>query len=82
MGRAKHFGETRYMTEVSPPSYCQMLWCGRLPVLDYAGGIIISRQRTDREMPGEVEKEFRRVLTAHGLDYDKTCPSNNDHCPY
>ena len=59
-----------------------MLWYGRLPVLDYAGGIIISRQRTDREMPGEVVEQFRKVLSDHGLDYDKTCPSNNDHCPY
>ena len=51
-------------------------------MLDYAGGIIISRKRTDKEMPGEVVEEFRKVLSAHGLDYDKTCPSNNDHCPY
>ena len=27
------------------PDYALMLWCGRLPVLDYSGGIVISRQR-------------------------------------
>jgi len=64
------------------PDYALMLWCGRLPVLEYAGGIIISRKRTDKEMPSEVVRTFRDVLQSHGLDYDKTCPSNNDHCPF
>ena len=27
------------------PDYALMLWCGRLPVLDYAGGIVISKHR-------------------------------------
>ena len=29
------------------PDYALMLWCGRLPVLNYAGGIVISRHRYD-----------------------------------
>ena len=28
--------------------------CGRLPVLDYAGGIVISRHRTAKDMPAKV----------------------------
>jgi len=63
------------------PDYALMLWCGRLPVLDYAGGIVISRHRSDEEMPKSVQTEFRRVLKTHGLDWDKMCPSNNNHCP-
>ena len=43
------------------------------------GRLLINAQSV---MPGEVVEEFRKVLSAHGLDYDKTCPSNNDHCPY
>jgi len=64
------------------PDYALMLWCGRLPVLDYAGGIVISKHRTDKNMPRDVEKEFRKVLKSHGLDWDKMCPSDNDHCPF
>jgi len=64
------------------PDYALMLWCGRLPVLDYAGGIVISRQKNDKEMPESVLKEFKKVLSKHGLDWEKMCPSNNDHCPY
>ena len=59
-----------------------MLWCGRLPVLDYAGGILISRKRTDKEMPESVTQEFKAVLVKHGMDWEKTCPSNNDHCSF
>lgn len=64
------------------PDYALMLWCGRLPVLDYAGGIVISRQKTDKEMPKSVLTEFQNVLSKYGLDWDKMCPSNNDHCPF
>jgi hypothetical protein len=63
------------------PDYALMLWCGRLPVLDYAGGIVISRHRDDSGMPAEVVQEFRDVLKKHDIDWDKTCPSNNNHCP-
>ena len=28
--------------------------CGRLPVLDYAGGIVISRHRTAKDLPHQV----------------------------
>ena len=81
-----------------------MLWCGRLPILEYGGGILISREvlkkfasshcfqnvtaetllnrkKNDKEMPQEVQVEFRRRLKEFGLDWDDLCPSNNDHCP-
>lgn len=64
------------------PDYALMLWCGRLPVLDYAGGIVISRLKDDTKMPPEVLAEFKRVLSSHGLSWEKMCPSNNNHCPY
>ena len=41
------------------PDYALMLWCGRLPVLNYAGGIVISRRRTSAGMPDSVTREFK-----------------------
>jgi len=63
------------------PDYALMLWCGRLPVLDYAGGIVISKHRNANNMPQAVEDEFRRVMLSHNIRWEDTCPSNNDHCP-
>jgi len=64
------------------PDYALMLWCGRLPVLDYGGGIIISRKRNSKDIPKEVVSEFKKVLKKHGLEWDNLCPSNNDDCPF
>ena len=36
------------------------LRCGRLPVLDYAGGIVISRHRTAKDMPAEVASHIQQ----------------------
>ena len=33
------------LVSMPSPDYALMLWCGRLPVLDYAGGIVISKHR-------------------------------------
>lgn len=62
--------------------YLLMLWCGRLPVLDYNGGIVLSRKRSDKEMPETVKNELRRVAKKFGLDYDSFCPSDNTECPF
>jgi len=63
------------------PDYAFMMWCGRLPVLDYAGGIVISRHRTAKDLPEQVLAEFQGVAQKFGIDWTKMCPSNNDHCP-
>jgi len=57
------------------------MWCGRLPVLDYAGGIVISRHRSAEDMPAEVEAEFKAAAAKFGLEWSNLCPSNNKHCP-
>lgn len=62
--------------------YLFMLWCGKLPVLDYNGGIVLSRHRTEKNIPSKVVEEFRQVAANYGLNYDDLCPSNNDHCPF
>ena len=58
-----------------------MLWCGRLPILDYNGGIVLSRHPSDKDMPKETLEEFKRVSAKYGLDFDDWCPSDNRHCP-
>jgi len=63
--------------------YLFMLWCGRLPVLEYNGGIVLSRNRNEHDMPKEVQQEFRQLAAKFGIDYDKDlCINNNDKCPF
>jgi len=58
-----------------------MLWCGKLPILNYNGGIVLSRERTGIKMPENTRKEFRKVAKKFGLDYDSFCVSDNTWCP-
>ena len=62
--------------------YLLMLWCGRLPVLDYNGGIVLSRKRSDKEMPEAVRNELRQSAKSFGLDFDSFCASDNTECPF
>ena len=63
--------------------YMFMLWCGHLPILEYNGGIVLSRKKNEYDMPTEYHKEFRRVARQHGINYDKDlCVNNNDDCPF
>ena len=58
-----------------------MLWCGQLPILDYNGGIVLSRHRNDEKMPQQTLNEFKKVAKKYGLKWKDLCPSNNNHCP-
>ena len=57
------------------------LWCGKLPVLDYAGGLVMSRQRNGRGIPQKTLDEFKRVAARFGITWDMMCENNNDLCP-
>ena len=46
------------------------LWCGALPVLDYAGGLVMSRHRNGRAMPPETLQEFKRAAARFGIKWD------------
>lgn len=61
--------------------YLFMLWCGNLPILEYNGGIILSRHRNDKNMPKETLNEFKRVAGKFGLTLEDLCPSDNTNCP-
>jgi len=67
---------------VSFPSedYMMVFWCGTNPALDYNGGFVVSRSRTEEGMPAEVEAELRRVATSFGVDYDAMCIPDNTLC--
>ena len=60
--------------------YLFMLWCGQLPILDYNGGIVLSRQRSDKDMPKKTLKEFQNLAKKFGLSWEEMCPSDNHHC--
>ena len=63
--------------------YLFMLWCGQLPILEYNGGIVLSRKRNEKDMPKKYHEEFRRLAAKFGIDYDKDlCINNNDLCPF
>jgi len=63
--------------------YMFLLWCGKLPVLEYNGGIVMSRKRSEDEMPKEVLQEFISLAAKHGINYyTDLCPSNSHHCPF
>jgi len=61
--------------------YLFMLWCGQLPILDYNGGIVLSRKRSDKDMPKKTLKEFQNLAKKFGLSWEEMCPSDNHHCP-
>jgi len=60
--------------------YLMMLWCGRLPILEYNGGIILSRHRSDKDMPKSTLDIFKKLSDKHGIPWSEWCPSNNEHC--
>lgn len=63
--------------------YMFLLWCGKLPVLEYNGGIVMSRHRSEHQMPHHILQEFKDIAAKHNIDYYKDlCPSDNHHCPF
>jgi len=67
---------------VSKPddSYMMVLWCGTNPALDYNGGFVLSRTRTQDDMSPEAEAAFREQAKKFGVDYDAMCITDNTDC--
>ena len=75
--------QTEPWTVVSKPhdDYLMMLWCGENPVLKYAGGILLAKDKNYHNMPSWVGDEFRTVLAKFDLDFDKDLFINdNSQC--
>jgi len=62
-------------------NYMMVFWCGTNPALDYNGGFVLSRTRTQNDMLPETEAKFREVCSQHGVDYDAMCVTDNSACP-
>jgi len=60
--------------------YMMVFWCGTNPALDYNGGFVLSRTRTQNDMKPETEAEFRSVASSLGVDYDAMCVTDNTDC--
>jgi hypothetical protein len=67
---------------VSKPSddFMMVMWCGSNPALNYNGGFVVARERTEVAMTPEIEAEFRRVAENLGVDYDAMCLTDNTNC--
>ena len=64
------------------PDYMIMLWCGFNPVIKYAGGLVMMRNKDYTTMPQDVEDAFRAAVGKFGLDWDKDWTVNdNRECP-
>jgi len=63
------------------PDFIMVIWCGQNPVVNYNGGFILSRGRTQAEMLPSSEEAFRASCDSFGIDYDAMCVSDNSLCP-
>lgn len=61
-------------------NFMMVFWCGTNPALDYNGGFILSRTRTEEGISPETEAELRRVAEVYGVDYDAMCMPDNTFC--
>jgi len=60
--------------------YMMVFWCGTNPALNYNGGFVLSRTRTQNDMSEETEAGFRLVAAGLGVDYDSMCVTDNTDC--
>lgn len=56
---------------------------GSTPTGEYAGASVVTRSSLSsiKDIPQEVEKEFRRVALKQGFSYDEMCISDVRKCP-
>ena len=64
------------------PDYMLMLWCGTNEVINYAGGILMSKgSKIYADMPQKLEDIFRAATAKFGVDYDKDMfVDDNSYC--
>jgi violaxanthin de-epoxidase len=72
--------ERWHIVALPEDNYMMVLWCGTNPALDYNGGFVLSRTRTQDDMSPESEAAFREQAAKFGLDYDAMCVTDNSAC--
>jgi len=61
-------------------NWAVVVWCGYNPVLDYNGGFVLSRTRSDGTIPTELEPVIREELAKYGMDLDSMCLTDSTGC--
>ena len=62
------------------PDWAFVIWCGFNPVLNYAGGFVLSRHKSLSFLTPEIETQLREATAKFGVNYDDLCISDNTHC--
>ena len=57
-----------------------VVWCGSNPMLEYNGGFVLSRQRSDGTLPPELEGEIKEVLETYGMRLEGMCLTDSTSC--
>ena len=61
-------------------NWAVVVWCGYNPVLDYNGGFVLSRNRSDGTIPASLEPTIREELAKYGMDLDLMCLTDSTGC--
>jgi len=57
-----------------------VVWCGSNPMLEYNGGFLLSRSRSDGSLPADLEPTIREQLSKYGMNLDEMCLVNSLEC--
>ena len=57
-----------------------VVWCGYNPVQKFNRAFLMSRSRSDGNIPAELEGEVRDQLNMLGMDLDAMCLTDSIQC--
>jgi hypothetical protein len=64
------------------PDWMLYIYCGSTPAGPYAGGSIVSRvARNIKDIPSDIEKDFKETAAKFGFNTDTMCISDVTNCP-
>jgi hypothetical protein len=72
--------ETWHVLSQPSDDYMLVYYCGVNPILNYAGGYILGKDKIYQNMPQEYEEIFREAAAANNFDYDQMFWVDNAHC--
>jgi len=73
--------ENWHVVSMPDPNFMLVMWCGTNPALDYNGGFLLSRGRTQDGLTPESEEALRAVSERLGVSWDDMCITDNTQCP-
>ena len=57
-----------------------VVWCGSNPMLEYNGGFVLSREKSDGTLPPELEDEIKNILETFGMKLEGMCRTDSTGC--